>query len=124
MANALQKNFNSARVLFPCISHITSSAVNNRAVSIQFPERPSITQRYVRIDAIKSMSIPSRPAPVQNIPPHINFAAFDSKPVVEEDYVKSNGISVVFADVLPTKYRKPVLSDEEIDCIMRGGGSA
>jgi len=39
----------------------------------------------------------------------------------EETYSKPNGTFVFVTDKLPARYKREIISDEEIDYIMRGG---
>ena len=126
MMAKLTSKVSIAKVLLPCISHISTAPVSRRSHMITFPDRPPIEQRYLGLEAIKSMSIPSKDIPVnapQEISPQqrLAFASSPMHSLLEEDYVKPNGISVVFAQTLPNKYKRSVISEEEIDYINRGG---
>ena len=79
--------------------------------------------RYTELDAIKAMKLPvlEPVVPVAARQPAAAPRVVARTPVVEVDYVKSNGISVVFSDTVPDRFKRAPMSQEEIDHIMRGG---
>jgi len=90
-----------------------------RTHMISFPQRPSMSERYSGIEAIKSASIPAHTSPVMpTLPPAFQFENDIHK---DEIINKPDGSVLFITDKLPEKYKKPVLSDEEIEYIMRGG---
>lgn len=84
---------------------------------ISFPQRPSISERYSNIDSIKASVIPTKTPTVQSIPSFIVFDDFHKEELIN----KPDGSTIFITDKLPEKYKKPLLSDEEIEYIMRGG---
>ena len=88
-----------------------------RTHMISFPQRPSIAERYPNLDAIKASVIPTKTSTVHSIP---SFTVFDDYHT-EELINKPDGSTIFITDKLPQKYKKPLLSDEEIEYIMRGG---
>lgn len=89
-----------------------------RTHMISFPQRPSIIERYPNLDAIKASVVsPMKTPTAQSIP---SFAVFDDYHK-EEIINKPDGSTIFITDKLPQKYKKPLLSDEEIEYIMRGG---
>ena len=89
---------------------------------IAFPQRPSIVERYSSLEAVKAATIPTQmsfSAPsLASAPP--SFSVFDEFHK-EELINKPDGSTIFITDKLPEKYKKPILSDEEIEYIMRGG---
>ena len=124
--NALHVN-KCVNSLLPSTRHLITSCTSlqvqrNRLIS--FPERPAMENRYTELDAIKAMKLPpvlEPVAPVATRQPAAAPRVVTRTPVVEVDYVKSNGISVVFSDTVPDRFKRAPMSQEEIDHIMRGG---
>ena len=92
---------------------------------IAFPQRPSIAERYSNLEAVKAAPIPisptiSTPVPSSTTPNVIFFQQYDD---FHKDEIinKPDGSIIFVTDKLPEKYKKPLLSDEEIEYIMRGG---
>lgn len=124
--NILQCNKRCATVLLPSARHVCTTAPlasETRNPLIKFPEKPPLDQIYAGVQAVKSMTItPKVVLKQQASPPRLNRVTPNlGKTVVETNYVKANGISVVFEDVLPDKYKRYPLSEDEIEYIMRGG---
>ena len=84
---------------------------------ISFPQRPNITERYPNIDAIKASVIPTKTPTAQSISSFMVFDDFHKEELIN----KPDGSTIFITDKLPEKYKKPLLSDEEIEYIMRGG---
>jgi len=118
--------------LQPPVRHLlslSSSFAVQRNRLISFPERDPVQNRYVeRLDAIKAMDLPKIEIPEVEIPmattPVVSKPVSRvtvKAPVVEENYVKANGISVVYSPTVPDRYKRASISQEEIEHIMRGG---
>ena len=87
-----------------------------RTHMIAFPHRPSITERYSNLGAIKESVLPPQRHTTQSIP----LTVFDDYHK-EELINKPDGSTIFITDKLPEKYKKALLSEEEIEFIMRGG---
>uniref|UniRef100_A0A7M5V810 Uncharacterized protein n=1 Tax=Clytia hemisphaerica TaxID=252671 RepID=A0A7M5V810_9CNID len=104
-------------------SNVLIRAIGLRSYMIAFPQRPSISERYSNLEAIKAAPIPtSSPILAMQQPPN-NIVFFQQYDDFHKDEIinKPDGSVIFVTDKLPEKYKKPLLSDEEIEYIMRGG---
>ncbi|XP_057301705.1 alpha-ketoglutarate dehydrogenase component 4-like [Hydractinia symbiolongicarpus] len=116
-------------VLFGCKPHSITTSLTaalyrgisignkfiNRTPLISFPQRPSLTDRYAALERLKAASIPTSSPSSSSSPQLLHDVLEDTS------YTKTDCSTVFITDVLPPRYRKPVISEEEIEYIMRGG---
>jgi len=111
-----------------------AAQVNLRSIS--FPERPPIELRYPDLEKVKhqEINIPApvvKPTPIVAPPPPMSAPPSTSRlspyvPFVDdftgEKWITlPNGNMIFVTDKTPTRYQRSEISDEEIECIMRGG---
>ncbi|XP_065671322.1 alpha-ketoglutarate dehydrogenase component 4 [Hydra vulgaris] len=99
-----------------------STNVKSRNPLIAFPKRPVIGNK----DSDKNNAINLETSGLS--PPSLLFSKKSTEkvfstghPTSVQTIYKSDGSSILITESLPLKYKRPLISNEEIEYIMRGG---